>query len=185
VAGAGRSPAKKDDARRPPASERWPAYALIALVFATGIVMATVALRELNALAQGGNTSPYAILVAVGAPAVIGGAIVGFGFALLRRRGLAPLAPNPAVGESGKIVRLLVFLVPVVVIAPMAAAFFGGTAGSTWSTYVLAALVPLVPAAVVGFGTLLMSAGAEGNRYRGRPPSRITPPTDPPNAGLE
>jgi hypothetical protein len=179
------APEKDGQQGRPPASERWPAIALIGLVFATGIVMATVALRELNALAKAGNTSPYAILVAVGAPAVIGGAIVGFGFALLRRRGLAPLAPNPAVGESGKIVRLLVFLVPVVVIAPMAAALLGGTPGSKWSTYVLAALVPLVPAAVVGFGTLLLSAGAEGNRYRGKPPSRITRPTDPPSAGLE
>jgi hypothetical protein len=179
------APGRAGPEERPRASERWPAIALIALVFATGIVMATVALRELNALAAGGNTSPYAIAVAVGAPAVIGGAIVGFGFALLRRRGLAPLAPHPSVGDSGKIVRLLVFLVPVVVIAPMAAALLGGTPGSSWSTYVLAALVPLVPAAVVGFGTLLLSAGAEGNRYRHRPPSRITPPTDPPNAGLE
>ena len=168
-----------------PASERWPAIALIALLFATGIVMATIAIRALNTLASGGNTSPYAVVVAVGAPAVIGGAIVGFAFALLRRRGLAPLAPHPAVGDSGKVVRLLVFLVPVVVIAPMAAAMLGGTAGSTWSTYVLAALVPLVPAAVVGFGTLLLSAGAEGQRFRQRPSSRITPPTDPPSAGLE
>jgi hypothetical protein len=166
-------------------AERWPAFALLALLFATGIVMATIALRALNALAQGGNTSPYAIAVAVGAPAVIGGAIVGFGFALLRRRGLAPLAPHPALGDSGKVVRLLVFLVPVVVIAPMAAAMLGGTAGSTWSTYVLAALVPLVPAAVIGFGTLFLSAGAEGSRFRNRPPSRIIKPGEPPSAGLE
>lgn len=170
---------------RPPASERWPAIALIAVLFATGIGMATIAIRALNRLATGGETSPYAVVVAVGAPAVIGGAIVGFAFALLRRRGLAPLAPHPAVGDSGKVVRLLVFLVPVVVIAPMAAALLGGTAGSSWSTYVLAALVPLVPAAVVGFGTLLMSAGAEGQRFRQRPPSRITKPGDPPSAGLE
>ena len=64
-------------------------------------------------------------------------------------------------------------------------AMIGGASRSAWSTYLLASLIPLVPAAIVGFGALLLSADTEGTRHRGKPPSRITPPTDPPDAGLE
>jgi hypothetical protein len=131
------------------------------------------------------SVSREAIALEVGAPAVIGGAILGFAFVLARRRGPTPFAPHPAAGGSGRVSRLAVFLVPLVVVAQMAAALLGGGAGSAWSAWLLASLIPLVPAAIVGFGALLLSADAEATRHRGKAPSRITPPADPPDAGLE
>lgn len=175
--------------RRPappsPRGDRWPAVALLLLLVATGVVMGAVAIRHMNALQRDGTTSRYAVALEVGAPAVIGGAILGFAFVLARRRGATPFAPHPAAGAPGRISRLVVFLVPLVVVAQMAAALLGGASRSAWSTYLLASLIPLVPAAIVGFGALLLTADSEGTRHRGKAPSRITPPADPPDAGLE
>lgn len=169
----------------PSLGEQWPAIALLLVLVAAGVGMGVIAIRHMNALQRDGTTSRYAVVLQVGAPAVIGGAILGFAFVLARRRGTTPFAPHPAAGAPGRISRFAVFLVPLVVVAQMAAALLGGASRSAWSTYLLASLIPLVPAAIVGFGALLLSADTEGTRHRGKPPSRITPPTDPPDAGLE
>lgn len=173
--------------RGPPPSrgEQWPAVALLLLLVATGVVMGVVAIRHMNALQDEGTVSRQAVALGVGAPAVIGGAILGFAFVLARRGGRASFAPHPAAGAPGRISRFAVFLVPLVVVAQMAAALLGGASRSAWSTYLLASLIPLVPAAIVGFGALLLSSDSGATRHRGRAPSRITPPADPPDAGLE
>src|SRR5262249_41084293 len=131
--------------------DRWPAVALLLLLVAAGIVMGTVAIRHMHALQRDGTTSREAVVLQVGAPAVIGGAILGFAFILARKRGKSPFAPHPAAGTPGRISRFAVFLVPLVVVAQMAAALLGGASRSAWSTYLLASLIPLVPAVIVGF----------------------------------
>ena len=181
-----RSAASSSRGPPPPSlGEYWPAVALLLLLVAAGAGMGVIAIRHMNALQSDGTTSRYAVVLQVGAPAVIGGALLGFAFVLARRRGRESFAPHPAAGAPGRISRFTVFLVPLVVVAQMAAALLGGASRSAWSTYLLASLIPLVPAAIVGFGALLLSADSGGTRHRGKAPSRMTPPADPPDAGLE
>jgi hypothetical protein len=181
-----RSAASSSRGPPPPSlGEYWPAVALLLLLVAAGVGMGVIAIRHMNALQSDGTTSRYAVVLQVGAPAVIGGALLGFAFVLARRGGRESFAPHPAAGAPGRISRFTVFLVPLVVVAQMAAALLGGASRSAWSTYLLASLIPLVPAAIVGFGALLLSADSEGTRHRGKASSRMTPPADPPDAGLE
>jgi hypothetical protein len=119
--------------------------------------MTLFALRCRNVIARVGIDSPLMRLVAVGCPALIGSGILVFGMALLGRRraargGLAWSA------ERGGLVRLAVFVVPIMAMTQMAAALLGSAEDSSWATLLLAGLLPLVPIVLIAFAVLIFSA---------------------------
>src|SRR5688572_15939459 len=138
-------------------SENWPKWAFVGLVVATGFGMTLFALRGRKVIEAVGVDSRIANLVAVACPALIGTAILAFGFMLLPRRPRRGLPSDGGV-VRGTFVRLAVFVVPIMVMTQMAAVFLGRKAGSSWTTLVVAGLLPLVPITIVGFGILILSA---------------------------
>ena len=138
-------------------SEQWPRFALLAVFLATGIGTVLLAMRTLNVLQRCGVSTPATQFVAVGVPTVIGAAILGFVLVIASHR-----RRLPAVGEAtgsdrlGKL-RLVAFLAPCFAVTHAGAAFLSASAQSTWATMLLAALVPLVPITIAGFGVAILS----------------------------
>ena len=140
-------------------SENWPKWAFVALVVATGFGMTLFALRGRKVIEAVGVDSRIANLIAVACPALIGTAILAFGFMLLPRRPHKGL-PSDGLVVRGTFVRLSIFVVPIMATTQMAAVFLGKNAGSSWTTLVVAGLLPLVPITIVGFGILILSAAS-------------------------
>lgn len=160
------------DSRRADASrlsQRWPRWAFLGLTIATGFGMTLFALRCRNAIEKVGVDSRLMKMVAVGCPALIGVAILVFGLALLRHGRRTTSTTDEPVSERGSLIRLTVFVVPIMVITQMAAARLGAPGEAAWSTLVLAGLVPLVPMTIFAFGVTILSASKLfGDRERGR-----------------
>jgi hypothetical protein len=139
-------------------SEQWPRLAFLALTIATGFGMTLFALRGRAVIEAVGIRSPIASLIAVGCPALIGMAILAFGMALLRHRKRPGRAALDAANESFAWIRLAVFVVPIMVVTQLAAAYLSSSGGGPWSALVLAGLVPLVPMTILAFGLLIFTA---------------------------
>jgi hypothetical protein len=141
-------------------ADAWPRFALIGLFLATGLGVVALAMRSLNVLKRVGVSTPATQFVAVGVPTVIGAAILGFLLVLLRqRRGL------PSVGDAGGsdrlgMLRWVAFLAPLLAVTHAGAAFLSSSAQATWATMLLAAMVPVVPVIVVGFGVAILASAA-------------------------
>jgi len=156
----------------------WPRLACIGLTLVTGVGMIAFALRFLGVLERCGVVAPIVRGVAVGCPIVIGTAILGFGLALLRTgRNWPPVADAAGAGR-GMALRLSLFIVPLMAVTQMGAARLGHQAQSTWSTFLLAGLLPMVPLTVIGFGVATLGA-TQSYFFRRRPRRRMRtlPPT--------
>jgi len=158
-------------ARRERWLDAWPRFALLGLFLAIGFGVVSFAARSLEVLKRCGVSTPATQFVAVGVPTVIGGAILGFLLAIVHRRKSLPSVGDAAGSDRLGKLRWVAFLAPLLAVTHAGAAFLGNTARSTWGTLLLAALVPLVPAIVVGFGVAILSSAAS-NVARVRVPRR-------------
>jgi hypothetical protein len=153
-----------DERPRARLADSWPRLAFLAITVATGVGMTFLALRGRNALARTGADDAALRLVTVGVPALLGAAILAFATALLsdfvaRRRRLDG-AREETVSHRGNMVRLTVFVVPVMVLTQIAAAKLGNAEETRLATFVMAGLLPLVPLVLIGFGVVILTASS-------------------------
>jgi len=145
-------------------ADAWPRIALIGLFLAAGVGVVALAMRSLNVLKRVGVSTPATQFVAVGVLTVIGAAILGFLLVLLRQRPGLPSVGDASGSDRLGMLRWVAFLAPLLAVTHAGAAFFSGSASgsaqATWATMLLAALVPVVPVLVVGFGVVILASAA-------------------------
>ena len=160
---------------------KWPRLACIGLTLVTGLGMIALAMRFLGVLERCGVVAPSVRGIAVGCPILIGTAIVGFGLALLRAGRNWPPVADAAGGGRGMALRLSLFVVPLMAVTQMGAARLGHEAHSTWATFLLAGLLPLVPLTINGFAVAMLGATQGFVVLRRRRRGGLRPPLLPPS----
>ncbi len=134
--------------------EVWPRWSCLAIFLGAGGAMAIRAVEGLVLLTPRLEISRPAIAVLVLCPSVIAGAIFGVALAILAIGGGGIRAVMPA--TTGFLIRLAVFLVPLVVTLQVVALGTQSSRMNWMATLLLGSLVALVPAAAISFAALMM-----------------------------